>query len=177
MIQDAKDIKIGEKQVIEVYLGRELVWKLGGVNRECSGVIYTSNSLERVYGDGRRAFDMIEKVVLKDKGQGKFDIDIYTKPYVQNKYNIFYIEAIKPVFGGIEAVSYERQKLTNAKFSFKDVGFASYGDTKELKNVLYTALHITDAVTDEERRKYQKRTSSSDSMKFLAVGDKKINNR
>ena len=67
MIQDVKDIKIGEKQVIEVYLGRELVWKLGGVNRECSGVIYTSNSLERVYGDGRRAFDMIEKVVLKKR--------------------------------------------------------------------------------------------------------------
>lgn len=30
MIQDAKDIKIGEAQVIEVYLGSELVWKLGG---------------------------------------------------------------------------------------------------------------------------------------------------
>ena len=173
MIQDAKDIKIGEKQVIEVYLGRELVWKLGGVDRECSGVIYTSNSLERVYGDGRRAFDMIEKVVLKDKGQGNFDIDIYTKPFILNRYNIFYIETIKPVFGGIEAVSYERQKLTNAKFSFKNVGFTSHADIKELKNVLYTAFYITDAVTDEERRKYQKRTSSSDSMRFIAIGDKK----
>lgn len=173
MIQDVKDIKIGEAQVIEVYLGSELVWKLGGVDRECSGVIYTSNSFDRVYGDGRRAFDMIEKVVLKDKGQGNFDIDIYTKPYVQNKYNIFYIEAIKPVFGGIEAVSYERQKLTNAKFSFKDVGFTSHADIKELKNVLYTAFYITEVVTDEERRKYQKRKSSSDSMRFIAVGDKK----
>ena len=173
MIQDAKDIKIGEAQVIEVYLGSELVWKLGGVDRECSGVIYTSNAFDRVYGDARRAFDMIEKVVLKDKGQGKFDIDIYTKPYALNKYNIFYIEAIKPVFGGIEAVSYERQKLTNAKFSFKNVGFTSHADIKELKNVLYTAFYITDAVTDEERRKYQKRTSSSDSMKFIAIGDKK----
>lgn len=173
MIQDAKDIKIGETQVIEVYLGRELVWKLGGVDRECSGVIYTSNAFDRVYGDGRRAFDMIEKVVLKDKGQGKFDIDIYTKPFILNRYNIFYIEAIKPVFGGIEAVSYERQKLTNAKFSFKDVGFTSHADIKELKNVLYTAFYITDVVTDEERRKYQKRTSSSDSMRFIAIGDKK----
>ncbi len=173
MIQDAKDIKIGETQVIEVYLGSELVWKLGGVDRECSGVIYTSNAFDRVYGDGRRAFDMIEKVVLKDKGQGKFDIDIYTKPFILNRYNIFYIEAIKPVFGGIEAVSYERQKLTNAKFSFKDVGFTSHADIKELKNVLYTAFYITDVVTDEERRKYQKRTSSSDSMRFIAIGDKK----
>ena len=173
MIQDAKDIKIGEAQVIEVYLGSELVWKLGGVDRECSGVIYTSNAFDRVYGDGRRAFDMIEKVVLKDKGQGKFDVDIYTKPYALNKYNIFYIETIKPVFGGIEAVSYERQKLTNAKFSFKNVGFTSHADIKELKNVLYTAFYITDAVTDEERRKYQKRTSSSDSMRFIAIGDKK----
>ena len=173
MIQDAKDIKIGEAQVIEVYLGSELVWKLGGVDRECSGVIYTSNAFDRVYGDGRRAFDMIEKVVLKDKGQGKFDIDIYTKPFILNRYNIFYIEAIKPVFGGIEAVSYERQKLTNAKFSFKDVGFTSHADIKELKNVLYTAFYITDVVTDEERRKYQKRTSSSDSRRFIAIGDKK----
>ena len=173
MIQDAKDIKIGEAQVIEVYLGSELVWKLGGVDRECSGVIYTSNAFDRVYGDGRRAFDMIEKVVLKDKGQGKFDIDIYTKPYALNKYNIFYIEAIKPVFGGIEAVSYERLKLTNAKFSVIDVGFTSHADIKELKNVLYTAFYITDVVTDEERRKYQKRTSSSDSMRFIAIGDKK----
>lgn len=173
MIQDVKDIKIGEKQVIEVYLGRELVWKLGGVDRECSGVIYTTNAFNRVYGDGRRAFDMIEKVVLKDKGQGKFDIDIYTKPYALNRYNIFYIESIKPVFGGIEAVSYEGQKLTNAKFSFKDVGFTSYGDTKELKNVLYTSFYITDVLTDEERKKYQKRTGSRESMKFLAVGDKK----
>lgn len=173
MIQDAKDIKLGDKQIIEVYLGRELVWKLGGVDRECSGVIYTSNAFDRVYGDGRRAFDMIEKVVLKDKGQGKFDIDIYTKPFILNRYNIFYIEAIKPVFGGIEAVSYERQKLTNAKFSFKDVGFTSHADIKELKNVLYTAFYITDVVTDEERRKYQKRTSSSDSMRFIAIGDKK----
>lgn len=173
MIQDAKDIKIGETQVIEVYLGRELVWKLGGVDRECSGVIYTSSAFDRVYGDGRRAFDMIEKVVLKDKGQGNFDIDIYTKPYVQNKYNIFYIEAIKPVFGNIEAVSYERQKLINAKFSFKDVGFTSHADIKELKNVLYTAFYITDAVTDEARIKYQKRTSSGSSFKILGVGDKK----
>ena len=124
MIQDTKDIKIGEKQVIEVYLGRELVWKLGGVDRECYGVI-------------------------------------------------FYIEAIKPVFGNIEAVSYERQKLINAKFSFKDVGFTSHADIKELKNVLYTAFYISDAVTDEERRKYQKRTSSRESMRFLGVGDKK----
>ena len=60
MIQNAKDIKIGEKQVIEVYLGKELVWKLGGVDRECSGMIYTSNSLSIAYGDGRRIFDMIE---------------------------------------------------------------------------------------------------------------------
>lgn len=173
MIQDVKDIKIGETQVIEVYLGSELVWKLGGVDRECSGVIYTSNAFDRVYGDGRRAFDMIEKVVLKDKGQGKFDVDIYTKPYALNKYNIFYIEAIKPVFGGIEAVSYERQKLTNAKFSFKDVGFTSHADTKELKNVLYTSFYITDVVTDEARIKYQKRTSSGSSFKILGVGDKK----
>lgn len=173
MIQDTKDIKIGEKQVIEVYLGRELVWKLGGVDRECSGVIYTSNSLDRAYGDGRRAFDMIEKVVLKDKGQGNFDIDIYTKPYALNKYNIFYIEAIKPVFGGGEAISYERQKLTNAKFSFQDVGFTSHADTKELKNILYTSFYITDAVTDEARIKYQKRTSSGSSFKILGVGDKK----
>lgn len=173
MIQDAKDIKIGETQVIEVYLGRELVWKLGGVDRECSGVIYTSSSLDRAYGDGRRAFDMIEKVVLKDKGQGKFDIDIYTKPYVQNPYTVIYIEAIKPVFGGIEAVSYKRQKLTNAKFSFKDVGFTSYGDTKELKNVLYTSFYITDAITDRSRAGYRERTSSDDSFKILAIGDKK----
>lgn len=173
MIQDVKDIKIGEAQVIEVYLGSELVWKLGGVDRECSGVIYTSNAFDRVYGDGRGAFDMIEKVVLKDKGQNKFDIDIYTKPHVQNRYNILYIEAIKPVFGGIEAVSYERQKLTNAKFSFKDVGFTSHADTKELKNVLYTSFYITDAVTDEARIKYQKRTGSGSSFKILGVGDKK----
>lgn len=173
MIQDAKDIKIGEAQVIEVYLGSELVWKLGGVDRECSGVIYTSNAFDRVYGDGRRAFDMIEKAVLKDKGQGEFDIDIYTKPYALNKYNIFYIEAIKPVFGGGEAISYERQKLTNAKFSFQDVGFTSHTDTKELKNVLYTSFYITDAVTDEARIKYQKRTSSGSSFKILGVGDKK----
>ena len=174
MIQNAKDIKIGEKQVIEVYLGKELVWKLGGVDRECSGIIYTSNSLSRAYGDGRRIFDMIEKVVLKDKGQGKFDIDIYTKPHVQNKYNIIYIEAIKPVFGGSEAVSYERQKLTNAKFSFKDVGFTSHADTTDLKkDVLYASFYFTEVVTDEERRKYQKRASSGDSMKFLAVGDRK----
>lgn len=173
MIQDAKDIKIGETQVIEVYLGRELVWKLGGVDRECSGVIYTSNSLDRAYGDGRRAFDMIEKVVLKDKGQGNFDIDIYTKPYVQNPYTVIYIEAIKPVFGGIKAVSYERQKLTNAKFSFQDVGFTSHADIKELKNVLYTAFYITDAITDRNRAGYRKRTSSSDSMRFIAIGDKK----
>ena len=33
MIQDAKDIKIGEPQVIVVYLGRELVGKRGGVER------------------------------------------------------------------------------------------------------------------------------------------------
>lgn len=173
MIQDAKDIKIGEAQVIEVYLGSELVWKLGGVDRECSGVIYTSNAFNRVYGDGRDKFDMIEKVVLKDKGQGKFDIDIYTKPYVLNKYNIFYIESIKPVFGNIEAVSYERQKLTNAKFSFKDVGFTSHADTEELKNVLYTAFYIIDVVTDEERRKYQKRAGYSDRILILAVGDRK----
>lgn len=173
MIQDVKDIKIGEAQVIEVYLGSELVWKLGGVDRECSGVIYTSNSLEKVYGNSRDKFDMIERVVLKDKGQGKFDIDIYTKPYALNKYNIFYIEAIKPVFGGGEAISYERQKLTNAKFSFQDIGFTSHADTKELKNVLYTSFYITDAVTDEARIKYQKRTSSSNSMRFIAVGDKK----
>ena len=173
MIQDAKDIKIGEAQVIEVYLGSELVWKLGGVDRECSGVIYTSNAFDRVYGDGRRAFDMIEKVILKDKGQGKFDIDIYTKPFILNKYNIYYIEAIKPVFGSIEAVSYERQKLTNAKFSFKDVGFTSYGDTKELKNVLYTSFYITDAITDRNRAGYRKRTSSDNSFKILAIGDKK----
>lgn len=174
MIQDVKDIKIGEAQVIEVYLGSELVWKLGGVDRECSGVIYTSNSLSKAYGDGRGIFDMIEKVVLKDKGQGKYDIDIYTKPHVQNKYNIIYIEAIKPVFGGSEAVSYEKQKLTNAKFSFKDVGFTSHADTMELKkDVLYASFFITEAVTDETRRIYKKRASSSDNMKFLAVGDKK----
>ena len=113
-------------------------------------------------------------MVLKDKGQGKFDIDIYTKPHVQNKYNIIYIEAIKPVFGGSEAVSYERQKLTNAKFSFKDVGFTSHADTTELKkDVLYASFYFTEVVTDEERRKYQKRASSGDSMKFLAVGDRK----
>ena len=173
MIQDVKDIKIGEAQVIEVYLGSELVWKLGGVDRECSGVIYTSNSLERVYGNSRDKFDMIEKVILKDKGQGKFDIDIYTKPFILNKYNIYYIEAIKPVFGSIEAVSYERQKLTNAKFSFQDIGFTSHADTKELKNVLYTSFYITDAVTDEARIKYQKRTSSGSRFKILGVGDKK----
>lgn len=173
MIQDAKDIRIGESQVIEVYLGRELVWKLGGVDRECSGVIYTSNSLTRVYGNSRDKFDMIEKVILKDKGQGKFDIDIYTKPFIQNKYNTLYIEAIKPVFGGIEAISYEGQKLTNAKFSFQDVGFTSYGDTAELKNVLYTSFYITEAMTDEKRERYQKRVYSGSNMKFLAVGDKK----
>ena len=55
----------------------------------------------------------------------------------------------------------------------KVVGFTSHADIKELKNVLYTAFYITDVVTDEERRKYQKRTSSSDSMRFIAIGDKK----
>lgn len=33
MIQNAKDIKLGDKQVIEICLGDELVWRLGGANR------------------------------------------------------------------------------------------------------------------------------------------------
>lgn len=70
-------------------------------------------------------------------------------------------------------VSYEGQKLLEAKFSFKDVKFYSSNDTEELKNVRYTAIYIVTAITNKKNTSYSRQKNMKDKMLILAIGDKK----
>lgn len=171
MIQNAKDIKLGDKQVIEICLGDELVWRLGGANREYTGIIYTNNSLRTTLSqDKDRRY--IKKVDIIDKGQNVYDIDIYTQPYIFNNGMKLYIEDMK-MKDGWDWVSYKGQKLLEAKFSFKNVKFYPNSDTSELKNVGYTAIHIITAMTNKNNTSYSRQEKAKDRMLILAIGDKK----
>ena len=171
MIQNAKDIKLGDKQVIEICLGNELVWRLGGVNREYTGIIYINNTLRTTLSqDKDRRY--IKKVDIIDKGQNVYDIDIYTQPYIMKNGMKVYIEDMK-MKGDWNWVSYEGQKLLEAKFSFKNVKFYPNDDTEELKNVRYTAIYIVTAITDKNNKSYSRQKNAKDRMLMLAIGDKK----
>ena len=171
MIQNAKDIKLGDKQVIEICLGDELVWRLGGANREYTGIIYTNNSF-RITLSQDKDKRYIKKVDIVDKGQNVYDIDIYTQPYIMNNGMKIYIEDMK-MKDGRDWVSYKGQKLLEAKFSFKDVKFYPNSDTAELKNVRYTAIHIITAMTNKTNKTYSRQENAKDRMLILAIGDKK----
>lgn len=171
MIQNAKDIKLGDKQVIEICLGDELVWRLGGANREYTGIIYTNNSLRTTLSqDKDRRY--IKKVDIIDKGQNVYDIDIYTQPYIFNNGMKLYIEDMK-MKDGWDWVSYKGQKLLEAKFSFKNVKFYPNSDTAELKNVRYTAIYIITAMTNKNNTSYSRQEKAKDRMLILAIGDEK----
>lgn len=171
MIQNAKDIKLGDKQVIEICLGNELVWRLGGANREYTGIIYTNNSFRNTLSqDKNRRY--IKKVDIVDKGQNVYDIDIYTQPYIMNNGMKIYIEDMK-MKDGWDWVSYKGQKLLEAKFSFKNVKFYPNSDTTELTNVRYTAIHIVTAITNKNNTSYSRSDKMKDNMLILAIGNKK----
>ena len=171
MIKKDKDIKLGDKEVIEICIGDELVWRLGGANREYPGILYTNNSLRYPLSlDKNKRY--IKKVDIVDKGQNVYDIDIYTQPSIMNNGMKLYIEDMK--FKDIrDWVSYEGQKLLEAKFSFKDVKFYSSNDTEELKNVRYTAIYIVTAITNKNNTSYSRQKNMKDKMLILAIGDKK----
>lgn len=171
MIQNAKDIKLGDKQVIEICLGDELVWRLGGANREYTGILYTNNSLRDTLSQNKDS-RYIKKVDIVDKGQNVYDIDIYTQPYIMGNGMKVYIEDMK-MKGDWNWVSYEGQKLLEAKFSFKNVKFYPSNDTAELKNVRYTAIYIVTAMTNKTNKTYSRIKSMKDKMIMLAIGDKK----
>lgn len=171
MIQNAKDIKLGDKQVIEICLGDELVWRLGGANREYTGILYTNNSLRNpLSSDKNKRY--IKKVDIVDKGQNVYDIDIYTQPSVMNNGMKLYIEDMK-MKDGWDWVSYKGQKLLEAKFSFKNVKFYPNSDTAELKNVRYTAIYIITAMTNKNNTSYSRQEKAKDRMLILAIGDEK----
>lgn len=171
MIQNAKDIKLGDKQVIEICLGDELVWRLGGANREYTGIFYTNNTLRNpLFSDKSKRY--IKKVDIVDKGQNVYDIDIYTQPSVMNYGMKLYIEDMK-MKDGWDWVSYKGQKLLEAKFSFKNVKFYPSSDTEELENVRYTAIYIVTAMTNKNNTSYSRQEKAKDRMLILAIGDKK----
>ena len=171
MIQNAKDIKLGDKQVIEICLGNELVWRLGGANREYTGIIYTNNSFRNTLSQDKNK-RYIKKVDIVDKGQNVYDIDIYTQPYIMNNGMKIYIEDMK-MKDGWDWVSYKGQKLLEAKFSFKNVKFYPNSDTAELTNVRYTAIHIVTAITNKNNTSYSRSDKLKDNMLILAIGNKK----
>lgn len=171
MIQNAKDIKLGDKQVIEICLGNELVWRLGGANREYTGILYTNNTFRDKLAINKNQ-SYIKKVDIVDKGQNVYDIDIYTQPYTMGNGMKLYIEDMK-MKDGWDWVSYKGQKLLEAKFSFKDVKFYPNDDTAELKNVRYTAIFIITAMTNKNNTSYSRQEKGKDRMLILAIGDKK----
>ena len=171
MIQNAKDIKLGDKQVIEICLGDELVWRPGGANREYTGILYTNNSLRNpLSSDKSKRY--IKKVDIVDKGQNVYDIDIYTQPSVMSNGMKLYIEDMK-MKDGWDWVSHKGQKLLEAKFSFKNVKFYPNSDTAELENVRYTAIYIVTAMTNKNNTSYSRQEKAKDRMLMLAIGDKK----